>query len=576
MLPALLAAFLFFPGRSAFAASAPDTFVSAEIGEVTGLDPAFPYDALSQSLILNLYDTLIAYDRDSLENFVPAIAEKVPSVKNGLISKDGRTYRFPIRKNVRFHDGTEVTAQDARYSLLRFMLSYRAGGPSGLLLEPILGVPSTRDSSGTIRVDFAQAEKAVRVEGNQLVVTLPRPFGPFLSIMARWSYVVPQAWVAAHGGWSGGAGDWKAFNNPSQQASYLFDHAVGAGPFKLERWDRTGKSVLLARHEGYWRGPPALSRVLIKTVPELATRKLMLQAQDADFADVPRPFLSQFSSLEGVQVVDGLRRLETDPALFFTFNINTAANPDIGSGALDGQGIPADFFTDPDVRKGFAYAMDYEALLRDTFKGTGRRALGPIPPGLPGHDPDQPHYEYDLKKAEAHLRKAWGGRVWERGFKFTMTFNVGSENRESACRILKKNLESLNPKFQVDLRGVEWASFLDKAQRRLMPVFSRGWSGDYPDAHNFVYAFFHSSGRYPSAQGFSDAKLDAMISEAAGEPRPEKRAALYKKILKRGFELVPSIVTVHASGLRVLGKGVRGFYDNPTHMGLYYFPIKKR
>lgn len=572
----LLAALCLSLSANAGAGSGPDTFVSAEIGELTGLDPAFPYDALSQSVILNLYDTLIAYDKDSLDRFVPAIAGTVPSVKNGLISKDGRTYRFPIRKNVRFHDGAEVTPEDARYSLLRFMLMDRAGGPSGLLLEPILGVPSTRDSSGTIRVDFAQAEKAVRVEGDRLVVTLARPFGPFLSIMARWSYVLPKAWVVSHGGWSGTSADWKAFNNPRQDASFLFDHVNGAGPFRLERWDRTGKSVLLARHDAYWRGPAALARVLIKTVPELATRKLMLQAGDADFADVPRPFVSQFSSLEGVRVIDRLRRLETDPSLFFTFRINTEANPDIGSGNLDGEGIPADFFTDIDVRKGFAYAMDYDALLRDTFKGTARRAIGPIPPGLPGRDPVQPHYVHDLKKAEAHLRKAWGGKVWERGFKFTMTYNVGSENRESACRIIKKNIEYLNPKFRVDLRGVEWPSFLDKAQRRLMPIFSRGWSGDYPDAHNFVNAFFHSAGRYPSAQGFSDKELDSWIELAAGEPRSGKRAALYKKVLRRGCDLVPSIVTVHASGLRVLRDSVKGFYDNPVHMGLYYYPISKK
>ena len=70
-----------------------------------------------------------------------------------------------------------------------------------------------------------------------------------------------------------------------REGAPLMDKANGTAPFKLERWDRTGRYVLLTRHEGYWRGPAALKRVLIKSVPELATRKLMLQAGDADLVE---------------------------------------------------------------------------------------------------------------------------------------------------------------------------------------------------------------------------------------------------------------------------------------------------
>ena len=115
-----------------------------------------------------------------------------------------------------------VTAEDARYSLLRFMLTDRAGGPSALLLEPIAGVPATRNSSGTVTLDFAALEKAVRVEGRDLVITLPRPFGPFLSIMARWSYVLPKTWAVANGEWDGTEATWKAHNDPPKEKSFRF------------------------------------------------------------------------------------------------------------------------------------------------------------------------------------------------------------------------------------------------------------------------------------------------------------------------------------------------------------------
>jgi peptide/nickel transport system substrate-binding protein len=554
----------------------PDTFVVAETEDITSLDPAFPYDAASQSLIQNVYETLIAFKGSSLSKYEPRLSEKVPTVENGLVSRDGRTYRFPIRRGARFHDGTEATAEDARYSLLRFMIEDPDGGPAALLLDPIAGTPSTRGSSGTVTLDFDALARRVRVEGRDLVIELPRPYGPFLSVLARWSYVLPEAWCAAHGEWDGSAGNWKAYNNAPKEKSYLFDHMDGAGPFKLERWNRVERFTLLERHDGYWRGPAKLRRVLVKTVPDLNTRRLMLAAGDADLIDTPRPYAAELAKLPGVRLADGLLRLQTDPALFFTLHISAAGNPDVGSGKLDGDGIPPDFFADPDVRKGFAYAFDAEALRRDAFKGTAARAIGPIPPGVFGFDPLAPHYDYDPAKAESFLRKAGGGAVWDKGFKFTMTYHTGGEVREAAAQILKKGVERLNPKFRVDLRGVDWANFVDKGQRRLMPLFARGWIADYPDAHDFVYAFYHSAGRYPSAQGFSDGKLDGMIEAAVAEASSAKRAALYKKILARGYEDCPAIFSVHPAGVYAMRAWTRGFVDNPVNLGIYYYPLEKR
>ena len=562
--------------RAAEAVKNPDTFTVAEIQDISSLDPVFPYDGASQSLIQNVYETLIGFKGSSLSVYEPRIAERVPSLENGRISPDGRTYRFLIRKGVKFQDGTEVTPEDVRYSLLRFMIEDPAGGPSALLLEPIAGTASTRNSSGTITLDFDALEKRVRVEGRDVVIELPRSFGPFLSVVARWSYVLPKSWCAAHGEWDGTAATWKKFNDLPKEVSYLFDHMNGAGPFKLARWDRAARYTLLERHEGYWRGPAKLRRVLVKSVPDLNTRKLMLQAGDADLIDTPRPYLSQLASLPGVRIVDHLPRLQTDPALFFTFKINPAGNPDIGSGKLDGDGIPPDFFADPDVRKGFASAFDDDAFRRDTFKGTAARATGPIPPWVPGYDRDAPRYDYDPKTAEEHLRKAFGGLVWERGFKFTLTYNTGGDVSQAAGQILKKGIEKLNPKFRVDLRGVDWSSFVDKGQRRLMPLFVRGWVADYPDAHNFIYAFYHSQGRYPSAQGFSDPELDAMIERAVSLSSPGARAAPYKKILERGYEDCPAIFTVHPAGVFAMREWVRGFVDNPSNLGIYYYPIEKK
>lgn len=156
------------------------------------LDPVYSYDGVTHGLLINVYDTLLKFDGASLTDLLPSVSAAVPSKDNGLISADGRTYTFPIRKGIKFQGGEDLTPEDVRYSLLRFLLSDVSGGPSSLLLEPILGVSSTRNDKGEIVVDFKEAANAVRVEGDNVVVTLKRPFAPFLSIVARWGYIVSK------------------------------------------------------------------------------------------------------------------------------------------------------------------------------------------------------------------------------------------------------------------------------------------------------------------------------------------------------------------------------------------------
>lgn len=155
-----------------------DTLIVAHKSEMESMDPVFSYDGVTHGMLVNIYDTPLKFKGSSLTELEPSLSTQVPTKENGLISKDGRTYTFPIRKGVYFHDGTELTPEDVRYSLLRFLLSDVAGGPSSLLLEPILGISSTRDEQGNITVNFKDAANAVRVDGDNIVITLKRPFAP--------------------------------------------------------------------------------------------------------------------------------------------------------------------------------------------------------------------------------------------------------------------------------------------------------------------------------------------------------------------------------------------------------------
>jgi len=543
----------------------PDTFTYATIADADSLDPAWSYDTASHVVILSVYDPLLKYKGSSTEELEPVIASQVPSKSNGLISPDGLTYTFPIRQGVTFQDGTPLTPEDVKYSLMRFLLQDRAGGPSSLLLEPILGYPSTRDETGkAMEKAFLDADQRIQVQGDNVVIRLPKPYSPLLTILATWAPAISKQWAMSHGDWDGSKSTWKLYNNPQKQSSYFFEHVNGTGPFMLERWDKKTKEIILVRNENYWKGPAKLRRVIIRTVTEFATRRLMLTAGDADTIYVERSQLSQVQGLPGVEVIDDLPAIEMNPVVYFTFDINPAGNPNIGSGKLDGDGIPPDFFSDLDVRKGFAYALDYEVYIRDVYQGKGTQATGCIPKTLPGHDPDAPRYTHDLQKAEAHFKRARGGTVWETGFHFTLTYNEGNVARQTLCQILKVNVEKLNPRFKIDIRPVQWSTFLDASEKKMLPMFTLGWQADFPDAHNFVFPMLHSQGNYPNQQGYKNPEIDRLIGQAILETDLEKRKALYSEILVLAYEDVPHLVILDRVMPRVQRTWVKGWYHNPT------------
>ncbi len=156
----------------------PGTLITADYGTVDSRDPAYAYDTASTSRIMNIYEFLIWWDGEKTDQFVPMLATEVPSTENGLISEDGLTYTFPIRKGVKFHNGETMTPEDVEYSIERAMVQDRSGGPVWMLLEPLLGVGGTR-SGGEIAVDFGDIDGAVEVVGDNVVFRLAQPYPRF-------------------------------------------------------------------------------------------------------------------------------------------------------------------------------------------------------------------------------------------------------------------------------------------------------------------------------------------------------------------------------------------------------------
>lgn len=124
------------PVSAAVPVSNPETLVILLRNPLKGLDPALSYDLGTYMILGNVYESLLSFG-DGPEDLRPWLSREVPTKENGLVSADGRSYSFPIRSGVNFHQGGTLTAEDVRYSLLREMLIQEQGATPSLLLEPL-------------------------------------------------------------------------------------------------------------------------------------------------------------------------------------------------------------------------------------------------------------------------------------------------------------------------------------------------------------------------------------------------------------------------------------------------------
>ena len=538
----------------------PDTFVLADYRTVESIDPARSYDVAGSMRIWNLYETLIFFDGSSTEAFVPLVAAEVPTVENGGISKDGKIYTFTIRKGVKFHEGGEVTPEDVVYSFKRNMIMDPDGGPMWMLLEALTGSGSTRDGDGKIIEGiFETIDEAIEARGDRVIFHLPKPYPPLMSILCYTaSSILDKEWAVSKGAWDGTIGHAAKYNNPAPGHEPLQKVENGTGPFTMKLWE-PAKQFVFERFDDYWGPKPKIKTAMVKYVKEWSTRKLMLQSGDADRVVVDTPYVPEVKAMKGL-------RLYEVPQLAFTAGmfcrkVNPTGNPNIGSATLDGNGIPPDFFSDINVRKAFLHAFDRETYKQDVFNGLVIMPTSPNVEGLPYHQ-NVPVYEFDLKKSAEYLKKAWDGKVWEKGFKMIVTYNTGNEMREAAALMLAENIMSLNPRFQIDVRNVEWKDYVVQIREFQYPIFLSGWGADYADPHNFVYPFMHSNGYYGRFMGLTNKEIDTLCDAGIENVEPGKRREIYSRLQNIWYEDAIGIPLYQQIVVRAYRDYVHGFVPN--------------
>lgn len=602
----------------------PTVYTTVQFGDIDTMDPALAYDTASGQLIENVMEGLIYYNGSDGTSYVPALALEVPTAANGGISEDGLTYTFNIREGVTYHEGGTLEPHDVAYTFQRGLLQSDPNSAQWLLLEPILGY-----SSGDVTEEIAEGAYAGDPEGlkanatpEELAAVCEKvkaavvaddaagtvtfnntlPWGPFLATIAQsWGMILDSEWAIENGAWDGDCATWQNWYAPGSENDELSTIINGTGPYKLESWT-PGEGYILVANENYWRtddmpvweggpaGQPRIKTVVLQLINEWGTRFAMLQAGDADNVAVPlanRPqvdeFVGEFCDWETNECTSNpdnpngpLRKWGNLPSVsrtdvFMTFNV-AEGSPYIGSGQLDGNGIPNDFFTDIDVRLAMNYCFDYDTYIAEAMNGEGVRNNGPIILGMLGYNPDGEMYEYDLAKCEEHLAKAWGGVLPETGFRFSVGFNTGNTTRQTVGEILQSNLASINPLYQVDIVGMPWPTLLRSFRASQVPMIASGWVEDIHDPHNWAQPF--TVGTYAGRQALPEdlkAQFQELVTAGVLAADPAEREQIYFELQKLHHDQAIQITLAQGIGVRYEQRWVQDWFNRVGAFGDYWY-----
>lgn len=604
----------------AFRAPDPGRLRHAVEVEPLTLDPALATDPAGVALIQNVVEPLLFPDPAAPGTYLPLLAA------DWDISEDGLTYVFRIRPEVSFSDGSPLTPTDIAYSLQRALLLSDPAGNQGQLLEPLLGYTSgditeeindgvfTGDRESLLTSADARDMLAVceRVKGaivgddlaGTVTITLSQSWGPLLATLSQpWTAAVDRDWAIDLGAWDDNCETWQNWYAPGRDSSALTGNVMGTGPYVLDHWTPGVEYVLMAQPD-YWRdadnpllqgeqevsGPARIETIVVQVEPDAVQRLALLQDGDVEIADLPpalRILADQDvgeicapdtqSCTESGRPEAPLRRVSplyatsrTD--LLFNFDINTENNFFLGSGQLDGGGIPADFFSDLDIRRGFSHCLDTALYTEQALYGENIANNGVIPPPLLGYNPEQEMRSLDLELCAEALATAWEGQVAAVGFRLQIPFASEDRTQEVALANLQANLHAVNPAYRLETVGLPPALYNEALQNGRLPLLFHSWTQTLPDPHNWTTAYYADPiPGYQRLPADLRAQIEELVAAGAAATGPAGRERIYFDLGRVRYTTIPNLILPQPAGVAYHQRWLAGWYYHPLLPTPYYY-----
>ena len=375
-------------------------------------------------------------------------------------STDGLTYEFLLRKGVRFHNGDAVTADDVKFSFERY-----------------------RGASAKTLKDHVAAVDVV--DPHRVRFRLKRPWPDFMTFYG--SPATGAAWIVPR----------KYIQKVGEEG---FKKApVGAGPYKLASF-KPGVELVLEANEQYWRKTPSVKTLVVRSIPDEATRLAMLKRGEADIAYVFRGALA-----EELRRSPGLtlKPYYLPLPLWYVFTE---------------QWDPKSPWADRRVRLAANLAIDRPAVNQAETLGLSKVTASIIPQNFEFSWP-APLYPFDPKKARQFLAEAGFPNGFEGG---TITADLANASYAEA---VASYLAAVG--IRVTIRPLERGAFFKEYQDKRLKQIIQSTSAAFGNAATRLDAFVAEGGLFTYGT-YPD--IEALIRKQATEPDRAKREAMLHRV----------------------------------------------
>jgi peptide/nickel transport system substrate-binding protein len=505
------------------------TLVFGAAADPVVLDAALISDGESFRVVYQITETLVGL-KPGTTKIVPLLA------RSWKTSANGKTWTFTLRRGVTFHDGTPFNAAAVCANFDRWynFKGAQQSSSASYYYNYVFSGFKTKNPGGALYKSCKAARSDVAV------ITLKRPYGPFLAAMTLSPFAIQSPTSMAQNGADKGRLTSDGVYQPLGKYGVPGGVTAGTGPFKLQSW-RIGDKLELVRNDSYWGRKPTLTRLIFRAIPDNAARLQALQTGEIDGYDLVEP--------QDISTINRNRNLKTldRPAFNVAYvGINRKVKP----------------FDNLLVRKAVAHGLNRAGVVKSFYAGRGTVAHEFMPPSVPGYSTSVPKYPYNPNKAKALLRQA--GLTLPVELEFWWPTDVSRPYMPNPKNNFQAFAASLNASgFKVVAKSAPWnPTYLGRADAGTAGALHLlGWTGDFGDASTFLDGILRSSKQF----GLPEKNpLYTLLDKALVETSPAKRNAIYRQANNWSMQNVVGVPYAHTRPALAFKRTVVGYVPSPT------------
>ncbi|HWJ88404.1 MAG TPA: ABC transporter substrate-binding protein [Pelagibacterium sp.] len=452
--------------------------VIATMSGPASMDPHYTATAANAEATKHVFDTLLR-SGNSLEI--------LPSLATSWEALDDTTWEFKLREGVKFHDGSDFTAEDVKFSIERIP-DVTGPNPSTIYIRRVADVEIIDDYT-------------IRVMTNGPAPTLPNDF--------------VRLFIVSHTA----AADYST-QETSAEGFNTGKATIGTGPYKFVSWAPT-QDLILEKFDGYWEGAQPWDKVTRKEIPNHAARVAQLLAGQVDIiSKVPATDLASIESAPNLEIV----KTESVyiPYLEFDFREDS---PQVWDNA--GNKLAENPFRDPRVREAFDLALDRESIVEFALEDMGIVATQLVSTSIFGYNDQIAPPVYDVNRALELMEEAG----YPEGFRVALSYSNDRMPTELGPTVAQM-LASIN--VTTDVQGVPAAVFNPAKARGEYSLYMASWGTLTGEANYMLSSLMHTNDPETSlgafnTRGYSNPTMDKLIEDAAVEMDEDTRRSLLEE-----------------------------------------------